>query len=245
MNPLTIIVLFSILLSFAQVNSLINDKRTSPSFKMMSVKIDIVSKEMAITEPIKKRIDEKIGKVIEKLGNPNLVNSAHVTLRLHKNNPNEVHSLTTKRDSQISEVTLRMKGGKFLHASERTDDMYASIDLCSHKLAKKLKSFKEKVKEKHAKDVEKDTNQFFDESELIVTLDDKYKELAKVSDLFSVFPGKVQLKQFEMTPMTLDQAAEQLLLTDHDFLMFKNLDKGDEINVVYRRKSGGIAYITP
>lgn len=244
MNSSIIIVLITILL-LLQVNSLINDKRPSPSFKMMSVKIDVTSKEMPVTETLKKRIDEKIGKVIEKLGNPNLVNSAHVTLRLHKHNPNEVHSLTTKRDSQISEVTLRMKGGKFLHASERTDDMYASIDLCSHKLAKKLKSYKEKVKEKHAKEVEKDTNQFFDESELIVTLDDRYKELAKLSDVFSIMPQKVQLKQFEMSPMTLDQATEQLLLTDHDFLMFKNLDKANEINVVYKRKSGGIACITP
>ena len=158
---LLIYVLIILLAGLLQVNSLINYKRSS-SFKMMSVKIDIVSKEMQITETLKKRIDEKIGKVIEKLGNPNLVNSAHVTLKLNKYNPNENHSITTKKDSQISEVTLRMKGGKFLHASESTDDMYASIDLCSHKLAKKLKSFKEKVKEKHAKEVEKDLNQFFD-----------------------------------------------------------------------------------
>jgi hypothetical protein len=54
-----------------------------------------------------------------------------------------------------------------------------------------------------------------------------------------------QLKQFEMSPMTLDQATEQLLLTDHEFFMFKNVDKGSEINVVYRRKSGGVACITP
>lgn len=215
------------------------------SSSLMSQKIDIISKEILITEPLKNRINEKVGKVIDKLGSPNLVNSAHVTLRLHKNNPNENHSQSTKKDSQITEVTLRMKGGRVLHASERTDDMYASIDLASHKIAKKLKTYKEKVKEKHAKDVEKDTNAFFDESELIVTLDEKYKDLAKISDIFTVYPHKVQMKQFEMPSLTLNEATEQLLMTEFEFFMFKNVDKGLELNVVYRRKSGGVGCIVP
>jgi putative sigma-54 modulation protein len=211
----------------------------------MTLKIDIISKEMLVTEPLKARINEKVGKVIEKLGNPNLVNSAHVTLRLHKNNPNEIHSSSTKKDSQITEVTFRMKGGRVLHASERTDDMYASIDLASHKIAKKLKTYKEKVKEKHAKDVDKDTNAFFDESELIVSLDDKYKELAKVSDIFSIAPDKIQMKQFEMPSLSLKEATEQLLMTEFEFFMFKNVDKASELNVIYKRKSGGIGCISP
>ena len=51
----------------------------------------------------------------------------------------EAHSQTTKKDSQIAEVTIGFKGGAVLHASERTDDMYASIDIVSHKLAQSLK----------------------------------------------------------------------------------------------------------
>lgn len=51
----------------------------------------------------------------------------------------EAHAQTTKKDSQIAEVTVGFKGGAVLHASERTDDMYASIDIVSHKLAQSLK----------------------------------------------------------------------------------------------------------
>lgn len=51
----------------------------------------------------------------------------------------EVHSQTTKKDSQIAEVTVGFRGGGVLHASERTDDMYASIDIVAHKVAQSLK----------------------------------------------------------------------------------------------------------
>lgn len=51
----------------------------------------------------------------------------------------EAHSQTTKKDSQIAEVTVGFKGGAVLHASERTEDMYASIDIVSHKLAQSMK----------------------------------------------------------------------------------------------------------
>lgn len=124
--------------------------------------------------------------------------------------------------------------------------MYASIDLASHKLAHKLKTYKEKVKEKHAKDVDKDTNTLdeFDESELIFNLDEKYKELAKISDVF-IISNDVELKQFDMPPLTVVEATEQLLMTDHEFFMFRNLEKGLELNVIYRRKSGGVGVIAP
>ena len=58
----------------------------------------------------------------------------------------ETHSHTTKKDSQIAEITVGFKGGAVLHASERTDDLYASIDIVAHKLANSLKKHNEKLK---------------------------------------------------------------------------------------------------
>ena len=135
MSSLLLLIVLIVLL-FINVNSFLNNKNNRLSSYvsiLMSTKIDVVSKDMQVTEPIRDRINQKIGKVVEKLGQPNLVNSAHVTLRLHRfANPSEHHSLSTKKDSQIAEVTLRMKGGKIIHTSERTDDMYSSIDLCRY-----------------------------------------------------------------------------------------------------------------
>ena len=74
--------------------------------------------------------------------------STSVVLRVHKNPSDEKHSHTTKKDSQIAECTVVLKGGAVVHTSERSEDMYASIDLVSHKLAQKLKRHKGKVQSK-------------------------------------------------------------------------------------------------
>lgn len=86
-------------------------------------------------------------KVVEKLGLEGII-STSVVLRVHKNPSDEKHSHTTKKDSQIAECTVVMKGGAVVHTSERSEDMYASIDLVSHKLAQKLKRHKGKVQSK-------------------------------------------------------------------------------------------------
>lgn len=74
--------------------------------------------------------------------------STSVVLRVHKNSNEENHSHTTKKDSQIVECTVVLKGGAVFHASERSEDMYASIDLVSHTLAQILKRHKDKVQSK-------------------------------------------------------------------------------------------------
>ena len=87
----------------------------------------------------------------------------------------------------ISEVTLNMVGGAVLRASERTDDMYASIDLMAHRLAQKLKKHNEKaadfkipasVVEEYKEPAVKEV---FDEESLLLELDKKYKDQAKVN----------------------------------------------------------------
>ena len=138
-----------------------------------------------MTPTLKKRVEDKIGKVVTKLGHD--VNSCHVKLRVHKFPADENHTHLVKKDSMISEVTLNMVGGAVLRASERTDDMYASIDLMAHRLAQKLKKHNEKaadfkipasVVEEYKEPAVKEV---FDEESLLLELDKKYKDQAKVN----------------------------------------------------------------
>ena len=101
--------------------------------------------------------------------------------------------------SQIAEVTIGLKGGGVLHASERSDDMYTSIDLVAHKVAKALRKHHEKVvgkvkkpfrgvgeseKEQLSSELEFELESpDFDEEELLVDLDEKYKTEEAVSCL--------------------------------------------------------------
>jgi putative sigma-54 modulation protein len=54
----------------------------------------------------------------------------------------------------------------------------------------------------------------------------------------------VKTKQFEVKPMSPEEAVLQLELIGHDFFMFLNADT-DSVNVVYRRREGGYGLIEP
>ena len=54
----------------------------------------------------------------------------------------------------------------------------------------------------------------------------------------------VRTKQFQMKPMSEEEAVLQLELLDHDFYVFTSADTGD-INVVYRRRDGNYGLIEP
>src|SRR5215207_1149205 len=54
----------------------------------------------------------------------------------------------------------------------------------------------------------------------------------------------VRTKQFQMKPMSAEEAVLQLELLDHDFYVFTSADTGD-INVVYRRRDGDYGLIEP
>jgi len=214
--------------------------------------LDVQGRDIEITPALRERVDQKLGKVISKLGHD--VNICHVRLRVHRNPLDETHAQVTKPDSQISEATLVMKGGSTIRATERTDDMYASIDLMSHRLAQKLKKHNEKSHMKPvsglkgeidiAAVVESSNASLFDEESLLLELDKKYKEQAMVPDAFSVDMSVVKPKSFPMPPITVEEAVMCLYYIDHPFYVFRNKDT-DEINVVYKRNSGGVGHIKP
>jgi putative sigma-54 modulation protein len=54
----------------------------------------------------------------------------------------------------------------------------------------------------------------------------------------------VRTKQFQMKPMSAEEAVLQMELLDHDFFVFTSADTGD-INVVYRRRDGNYGLIEP
>ena len=55
----------------------------------------------------------------------------------------------------------------------------------------------------------------------------------------------VKTKRFEMKPMSVEDAALQIELLNHDFYVFRNGDDGDTVNVIYRRRDGDLGLIAP
>lgn len=54
----------------------------------------------------------------------------------------------------------------------------------------------------------------------------------------------VRVKTFAITPMSIDEAIEQMELLGHDFFVFTHADDG-AVKVVYRRKAGDYGLLQP
>jgi len=218
------------------------------------LKIDVVSRGLELTDALRNRIDGKIGKVLNKLASPPGVVSSQLVLRVHKQKAEEAHSHTTKANSQICELTVVMKGGRVIHSTERSSDMYQSIDVLSHKLAMKLKAAKDKVQDKRgnakvggsvAEDEESGGEDLNDE-ELLMDIDKDYrtKYLSSIPPPLQVDLSAIKKKVYTMAGIDVAQAVESLNYVDHPFFVFRNKET-NEVNVVYRKEDGGVGHIAP
>ena len=226
--------------------SAITMMRTRSMLRMSTMEVH--AREMELTSALKGSVDTKIGNVCNKLGK-NLITSVHVVLKVHKHPTNEIHSQTTKKDSQVAEVTVHLKGGNVIHNVEKSNDMYVSIGAVAHKIAQSLKKEKQKMSDKRGNtpsnvlisqgmNTNDEDDEDFDESTLV---DDP----TKISQIFNINMDLVKQKSFDMPPITIEQAKSNLMLIDHDFYVFRNSVTND-INVIYKRKDNrGIGLISP
>ena len=139
---------------------------------------------------------------------------------------------------QTAEVTV-FANGTVIRAQERSENLYASIDLAAGKLARQLRRWKERHSDHHhshghsashtpSTDVVNDASPV--ESSLLQGRE------AELPD-----PG-VRRKYFAMPPMGLEEARRQLDLIDHDFYLFREKES-DQLQVIYRRNHGGYGVI--
>jgi putative sigma-54 modulation protein len=187
------------------------------------MKLVIQGKNIEITDAIREYVHQKIEKAVNHF--QTLTTEVDVHLSVARNpriNP-----------KQTAEVTI-YANGTVVRAEESSENLYASIDLVSNKIARQLRKYKEKRQDKQHAPVK--TAEVLADEPVAPTL---------VSDRAPELPTEVvRMKYFAMPPMTIEQALEQLELVDHDFYMFRNVETG-EINVIYERNHGGYGVIQP
>ena len=139
---------------------------------------------------------------------------------------------------QIAEVTV-FANGTVIRAQERSENLYASIDLVANKLSRQLRKYKERhVGQHHIRGNKSSqtprTDEVIDETPL-------ERSLIKDREPHLPEPG-IRRKYFNMEPMTIDQARHQLDLIDHDFYFFRD-NESKELQVIYKRNHGGYGVI--
>jgi putative sigma-54 modulation protein len=185
----------------------------------VSVNVEVFAKNIELTEAIKSYIEKKVSKLdrfIKEIDETRF----DVTYSKTARNVNERHS---------AQITLHGPGF-ILRAEERSDDLYAAIDLVMDKILRQIERYKGKKYRNltAAKNVAE---------ELDISEPEK--------DLVSEKPIIVRRKHFKLSPMSEMEAIEQMNMVGHeDFYIFFNF-KSNKMNIVYRRRDGNYGIIEP
>lgn len=188
------------------------------------MKFLIQGNNIDVTESIHDYVEEKLDKAVKHF--QNLATKVDVHLSVARN-----ARISNKHKAEVTVYA----NGTIIRAQEDSESLYASIDLVSDKIARQLRKYKERQ-------LDKKTNSQVKTAESVEEIP---VEGSLIGDRQPELPAEViRMKYFAMTPMTIDEAQEQLQMVDHDFYMFSNKETGD-INVIYQRNHGGFGVIQP
>lgn len=175
--------------------------------------------QLEVTAALREYVEKKIGR-LERYFDAPPTSDVNVTL-------------SVIREKQSVEVTIPLPG-VLLRAEERSEDMYASIDLVVEKLERQIRKHKTKVNRRARQ--EAGIRNLFKESFDALPKRPEHEE----EEEFEV----VRSKKFTLKPMDVEEAILQMNLVGHDFFVFSNMDS-DEVNVVYKRQDGKYGLIEP
>ena len=176
------------------------------------MKFLIRGRNVEVTEALREYAAKKIGRVERYFESPP-TSEVHVTLSVNKNKH------TVEVTIPVSGVTLR--------AEEKSEDMYASIDLVSDKLERQIRKHKTRVNRKVRQ-----------EGTQRAVFKEFYEQAAAARAIEEEEPFEVvRTKRFALKPMKMEEAILQMNLLGHSFYVFANADTSG-INVVYKREDG-------
>jgi putative sigma-54 modulation protein len=190
------------------------------------MKLLIHGRNLDVTPAIREYTETKLTRAIT--NHEGLVKEADVHLSVARN---------PSVPQQIVEVTI-YANGTVIRAQERSENLYASIDLVANKLTRQLNRYKERLLDSQQGPVHRSAR---DEELGAASLPPPGASLTDGLQPELPSPG-VRRKYFDMPAMSLDDALHQLELIDHDFYVFRDKET-NQLQVAYRRNHGGFGVI--
>jgi putative sigma-54 modulation protein len=202
------------------------------------MRTQIKGRNVTVTDALQEYAEDKVARVHKLLQQRKIDEVTRVELEL------KVEKNPSIPEPSIAEATIFTRG-PVIRARERSDDMYAAIDLVTDKLMRRVKKYHDKTHGKTRKGHEK----------IVVQPEPAppgEAPLAAAAVLGAEMAGEepgdngrvVKVKQFALKPMSVDEATLQLELVGHDFFVFQNAETA-RTNVLYRRRDGHYGLIEP
>lgn len=179
--------------------------------------VELQARHFDLNPAIKEHVETKVGRLDRYL--PDIHATTVVLEREVVRSQGEVFS---------AEITAWVDKA-VLRAEETNPDVYTAVDVAADRMFRQIEKYKGKRLDRWHGRAETAPM-----SDLLEDEEDYEDEDATV----------VRRKQFRIYAMTEGEAAEQIDLLGHDFFVFLNGDSG-QINVLYRRKDGGLGLLDP
>jgi len=186
----------------------------------MTVKIDIFTKNLELTDHLNDYVVKKVEKLEKFLDE---VDECRVDLS---------HTKTARNanDRHVAQLTLRGKGF-ILRSEERSDSIFSAVDASLDKMRRQIRRYKGK------RDRGRGDGQTITDAVLADMPDEEAVDEAE--------PVIARRKRFALVPMDEMEAVEQMKLLGHEnFFIFYNANTS-EFNVLYRRLDGTYGIIVP
>jgi putative sigma-54 modulation protein len=139
--------------------------------------------------------------------------------------------LETSKHRNRADLRLTHRFG-MIQSTEATDEMFDAINLAVDKAEKQARRSNKKFHAKRRRGGREDLQQSWP----LAVLD--------AESLDSGSPKVIKSSQLPIEFMSIDEAASKLAESQHDFIVFRNLDS-DEVNVLYRRHDDNYGLISP
>jgi putative sigma-54 modulation protein len=183
----------------------------------MALKVDILAKNMEVTDRIQEYVTKKVSKLDRFLAD---VEEARVDL-------NYVKSVRSAADRYGAQITLRGKGF-ILRAEEHSSDLFAALDAMVDKIQRQIERYK--GKRAHGRG---DGTSAAEVAPDVTPVEE------------TIGPVIARRKAFTLVPMDEVEALEQMALLGHEnFFIFYNVNT-NSVNVLYKRNDGSFGLIEP
>ena len=189
------------------------------------MRLELTGRHITITPAIRRLIQQRLAPM-QRLLNDNAV-SAQVVL--------------TKLKARVqAEVTLHARGEHFLHGAATGRDVDAALSAAADKVDRQVRSLKSRWS--------KGKRQGVSAGKAASAAPGPVRGARRFAGgtAASGPPSRriVRARRYEVKPMSVDEAALEVVDTDDAFLVFRN-STTDTINVLFRRSDGNLGLIEP
>jgi len=180
--------------------------------------IQITGKNLEIPPAVRNYILRKLDKINRHLSN---IISFEVVVR--------EESTRSPEQRYVIQVTVN-NNGTFLRGEERGQDLYTATDRVAEVMNRQIEHYIKRFP--------------YSKGRSTATIRTPAESGALDEDEIQSMPKVVKVKRFDIKPMSLEEAIDQMQLLGHDFFLFYNPDSNN-MNLIYKRKDGNFGLIEP